>query len=54
MSDDKKKVELEEEFERAGEVVGKIAKKGWGIVKSFGKGVEKEINKKEEEKNKKK
>ena len=51
MSDNKKKGELEEEFERAGEVVGKFAKKGLELVKSFGKGVEKEINKKEEGKN---
>jgi hypothetical protein len=49
MSDEKKKGLFEEEAERAGEVVGKIAKKGWGLVKSFGKGIEKEIDKKEKE-----
>ncbi len=46
----KKKGELEKEVEKAGEFVGKIAKKSWNVVKSFGKGIEKELNKKEEEK----
>jgi hypothetical protein len=46
----KKNVILGEEAEKAGEVVGKIAKKGWGVVKSFEKGVKCEFSKKDEEK----
>jgi len=47
---DKKKGKAEEAAEKTGELVGKGVKKGWGVVKSFGKGVKDGIEKKEKEK----
>jgi hypothetical protein len=52
MGDKEKKGKIEESAEKTGEVVGKIGKKGWGVVKGFGKGVKKgfeEKNKEEKE-----
>jgi hypothetical protein len=51
MGDKEKKGKIEEGAEKTGEVVGKIGKKGWGVVKSFEKGVKKGLkDKKKEEK----
>jgi hypothetical protein len=52
MGDKEKKGTFEESAEKTGEVVGKIGKKGWGVVKRFGKGLKKgfEDKKKEEKK----
>ena len=36
--DEEKKGSVEEAAEKTGEVVGKGVKKGWGVVKAFGKG----------------
>jgi len=36
-----KKGKVEGAAEKTGEVVGKVGKKGWGVAKSFGKGVKK-------------
>ena len=47
---DQKKGKTEEAAEKTGELVGKGVKKGWGVVKSFGKGVKDGIKKEEEEK----
>jgi len=47
---DEKKGSLEEAAEETGKLVGKGLKKGFGVVKSFGKGVKNEIEKKEEKK----
>ena len=51
MTDDEKG-KVEDAAEKTGEVIGKGAKKGWGIVKGFGKGVKDAVTekKKEEEK----
>jgi len=38
---EEKKGKVEDAAEKTGELVGKVGKKGWGAVKSFGKGVEK-------------
>jgi hypothetical protein len=38
MADDKKG-KAEEAAEKTGQVIGKVGKKGWGVVKGFGKGV---------------
>ena len=45
MADDKKG-KAEEAAQKTGEVVGKVGKKGWGVVKGFGKGVKKGATKK--------
>ena len=37
--DEEKKGSVEEAAEKTGEVIGKGVKKGWGVVKAFGKGV---------------
>ncbi|MCJ7570565.1 MAG: CsbD family protein [Candidatus Thermoplasmatota archaeon] len=51
MDDKEKKGKIEEGAEKTGEVVGKIGKKGWGVVKGFGKGVKKGFeDKKKDEK----
>jgi hypothetical protein len=36
---DKKKVKVEDAAEKTGQAIGKVGKKGWGVVKAFGKGV---------------
>ena len=41
-----KKGKAEDAAEKTGEFVGKVGKKGWGVVKGFGKGVKKGIKKK--------
>ena len=41
-----KKGKAEEAVEKTGEFVGKVGKKGWGVVKGFGKGVKKGATKK--------
>ena len=51
MGDNEKKGKIEEGAEKTGEVVGMIGKKGWGVVKGFGKGVKKGFeDKKKDEK----
>ena len=51
MGNKEKKGKIEEGAEKTGEVVGKIGKKSWGLVKGFGKGVKKGFeDKKKEEK----
>jgi hypothetical protein len=50
MSDEEKKGKIEKGAEKTGEVIGTGVKKGWGAVKSFGKGVKDAAIKKEEEK----
>ena len=42
----KKKGKAEEAAEKTGEVVGKGVKKGFGIAKSFGKGMKDAVTKK--------
>lgn len=42
---DQKKGSVEEATEKTGEVVGKGVKKGWGIVKAFGKGIKDGVTK---------
>jgi hypothetical protein len=49
---EEKKGELEEAAEKTGKVIGKGVKKGWGVVKSFGKGVKDGVSDKKEEKKK--
>ena len=44
--DKEKKGKAEDAAEKAGEFVGKVGKKGWGVVKSFGDGVQKGVSKK--------
>jgi hypothetical protein len=46
---EEKKGEIEEVAEKTGELIGKGVKKGWGVVKEFGKGVKKGVTKKENE-----
>jgi len=41
-----KKGTVEEAAEKTGELVGKVGRKGWGVVKGFGKGVKKGATKK--------
>ena len=41
-----KKGKAEDAAEKTGELVGKVGKKGWAVVKGFGKGVKKGIKKK--------
>jgi hypothetical protein len=48
MSDEKEKGKLEQGAEKTGEVVGKGLKKGWGVVKSVGKGIKDGVESKEE------
>lgn len=36
-----KKGKAEEAAEKTGQAIGKVGKRGWGVVKSFGKGVKK-------------
>ncbi len=50
--DEKKKGSVEEAAEKTGEVIGKGVKKGWGIVKSFGKGVKEGVSKEKKEEKK--
>ena len=38
MADDKKG-KAEKAAEKTGQAIGKVGKKGWGVVKGFGKGV---------------
>ena len=45
MSDDKKG-KAEQTAEKTGEVVGKVGKKGWGVVKGFGKGMKDAVKEK--------
>jgi hypothetical protein len=47
---EEKKGTAEEVAEKTGEVIGKGVKKGWGIVKAFGKGVKDAATKEKEEK----
>lgn len=48
---EEKKGKVEEAAEKTGEVVGKGVKKGWGVVKGFGKGLKDAATKdKEDEK----
>jgi hypothetical protein len=46
---DKKIGSVEEAAEKTGEVVGKGVKKGWGVVKAFGKGVKDGVTKEKKE-----
>jgi hypothetical protein len=50
---EEKKGKAEEVAEKTGEVIGKGAKKGWGVVKAFGKGVKDAATKEKEEEKKK-
>ena len=43
---EEKKGKAEEAAGKTGEFVGKVGKKGWGIVKEFGKGVKEGATKK--------
>ena len=45
MSSDKKG-KVEDAAEKTGRLVGKGAKKGWGVVKGFGKGVKDAVKEK--------
>jgi hypothetical protein len=58
MSKRKKEKEMkgkaEEAAEKTGEVIGKGLKKGFGVVKAFGKGAKEAITEKEEKEKKKK
>ena len=49
---DEKKGKVEDVAEKTGEMVGKGVKKGWGVVKGFGKGMKDAVTekKKDEEK----
>lgn len=47
---DEKKDGVEEAAEKTGKVIGKGVKKGWGVVKAFGKGVKDGATEKNEEK----
>lgn len=47
---EKKKVKAEDVAEKTGEVVGKGVKKGWGVVKSFGKGMKDAVKDEKKEK----
>jgi hypothetical protein len=47
---EEKKGKVEEVAEKTGKVIGKGAKKGWGVVKAFGKGVKDGATKEEEKK----
>jgi hypothetical protein len=49
---EEKKGKAEEVAEKTGEVIGKGAKKGWGVVKAFGKGVKDATTKEKEEEKK--
>lgn len=49
---DQKKGSVEEAAEKTGEVVGKGVKKGWGVVKAFGKGVKDGVSKEKKEEKK--
>ena len=49
---EEKKGKAEEVAEKTGEVIGKGAKKGWGVVKAFGKEVKNAATKEKEEKKK--
>jgi hypothetical protein len=46
---DEKKGKAEQAAEKTGEVVGKGIKKGWGVVKGFGKGMKDAVTKEKEE-----
>jgi hypothetical protein len=48
MPDDEKKGKIEKGAEKTGEVIGKVGKTGWGIVKGLSKGVKKGFSKKED------
>jgi len=49
---EEKKGKIEKGAEKTGETVGKIGKKGWGAIKSFGKGVKDAATKNKEEEKK--
>jgi len=49
MAEEEKKGKTEEVAEKTGEVVGKGLKKGFGVAKSFGKGLKGGVKKDEEE-----
>jgi hypothetical protein len=49
---EEKKGSVEEAAEKTGEVVGKGVKKGWGVVKAFGKGVKNGATKEKKEEKK--
>lgn len=49
MSEDEKG-KLEKGAEKSGELVGKGVKKGWGVVKSFGRGMKDAVTEKKKEK----
>ncbi len=46
---DEKKGKVEDAAEKTGEVIGKGVKKGWGVVKGFGKGLKDGATKKGDE-----
>jgi hypothetical protein len=50
MSDEEKKGKIEKGAEKTGEVVGKVGKAGWGVVKGLGHGLKKGLSKEEEKK----
>jgi hypothetical protein len=43
---EEKKGKAEDAAQKTGEFVGKVGKKGWGVAKSFGKGVKEGATKK--------
>ena len=43
---EEEKGKAEKAAEKTGEAIGKIGKKGWGVVKGFGKGVKEGATKK--------
>lgn len=45
-----KKGKAEKAAEKTGETIGKIGKKGFGVVKGFGKGMKKEASSKKKKK----
>jgi len=48
-----KKGTVEEVAQKSGDVIGKGVKKGWGVVKAFGKGLKNGATKEKEEEKKK-
>jgi len=49
MADEEKKGKAEDVAEKTGEVVGKGLKKGFGVVKAFGKGAKDAVTEKKKE-----
>jgi hypothetical protein len=47
---DEKKGKVEDAAEKTGQAIGKVGKKGWGVVKGFGKGVKEGVSDKKKKK----